>query len=176
LPNSAEVICQYLQDAIVAERAFAERLRSFATDGDDEEVQLAFADHAAATDLQLQRLTHRLEELGGGGTASKSAAESFVDLAASFGRTDSLEARLVQNLITAFCMETGECAMYEALAQVAGAAGDESTASLAREIQREERRAADKIFHFLPTRSKIAFNVSTAGEIDPAIETKVGIS
>jgi ferritin-like metal-binding protein YciE len=85
------------------------------------------------------------------------------------------EEQLVQNLITAYCVETGECAMYEALAVSARTAGDSETEALAREIQAEEVRAAEKIFRFLPSRSKIAFNVLTAGELDPAVETKVGI-
>ncbi len=83
-----------------------------------------------------------------------------------------MEGKLVQNLITALCVETGEMAMYEALASVAAAAGDGTTELLAREIQAEEQRTAEKLFHFLPTRSKIAFNVLTAGEVDPSVETK----
>jgi len=66
--------------------------------------------------------------------------------------------------------------MYEALAHVAREAGDALTEALAREIQEQEQRAAEKIFHFLPSRSKIAFNVLTADEVDdPAVATKAGI-
>jgi rubrerythrin len=82
------------------------------------------------------------------------------------------EERLVQNLLTAFTAAKSECAMYEVLANVARTDGDSATEALAREIQAEEQRAAEKFFHFLPTRSKIAFNMLTANEIDPSVETK----
>jgi hypothetical protein len=52
------------------------------------------------------------------------------------------------------------------------AAGDPETERLAREIQSEERQAAELIFRFIPSRSKIAFNLVTPHEIDPAIDTK----
>ena len=176
MPSSTELICQYLVDAIAAEKAFEERLRSFAQEGDDDEVQLTFAEHAEATRLQIDRLAKRLAGLGEEKSSAKSGLASFLALAPAIAQAGHIvEERLVQNLITAFCVETGECAMYEALALVAHAAGDHVTEGLAREIQAEEQRTADKIFHFLPSRSKIAFNVLTADEIDPAVETKVGM-
>ena len=177
MPNSTEVIREHLQNLIAAEKAFEERLREFATEGDDEEVQLTFADHADETHLHLDRLRGRLAELGSTESSEKSALSRILGLAPRLAEASATpEERLVQNLITAFCVETGECAMYEALASAARACGDRITEDLARNIQAEERRAAEKIFHFLPSRSKIAFNVLTAGEIDPAVETKVGIT
>ncbi len=176
MPSSSELISQYLIDALAAEKAFEERLRSFAQEGDDDEVQLTFAEHAEETRLQLDRLTNRLASLGAAKSSAKSGLASFLTLAPAIAQSGHIvEERLVQNLITAFCVETGECAMYEALALAAHAAGDRETEALAREIQAEERRAADRIFHFLPSRSKIAFNVLTADEIDPAVETRAGM-
>jgi ferritin-like metal-binding protein YciE len=86
--------------------------------------------------------------------------------------THKPEERIVQNLITAFCVENGERAMYEALATTARIAGDGATERLAREIAAEGTATAEKIWHFLPSRSKIAFNVLTAGEIDPSVDTR----
>lgn len=173
MPNGLELICQYLADAIAAEKVFEDQLRSFANEGDDEEVQLAFAEHADETRLQYDRLKIRLNALGTEEVGGKSSLASLPDFAPRFAQAGgTVEEQLVQNLITAFCVENGECAMYENLASLARELDDQPTEMLAREIQAEERRAAEKIFHFLPTRSKIAFNMLTRNEIDLAVETK----
>jgi ferritin-like metal-binding protein YciE len=175
LPVAAELIRQYLVDAIAAEKAFEVQLRSFAAEGDDEDVQLAFGEHAEETRLQHERLSAHLRSFGSAEPKAESSLAALSELPPKLAQAGStVEERLVQHLISAFCIETGECAMYEALAAVAHAVGDVDTEALAREIQAEERQAAEKIWHFLPTRSKIAFNVLTADEIDPAVETKVG--
>jgi hypothetical protein len=44
---------------------------------------------------------------------------------------------------------------------------------LAREIQDEERGTAEKLWSFIPSRAKIAFNLLTAGEMDPSVDTKM---
>jgi ferritin-like metal-binding protein YciE len=82
------------------------------------------------------------------------------------------EERTTQNLIIVFTVESSECAMYEALAAAAEAAGDTATETLAREIQVEERQTAEKIWRFIATRSKIAFNLLTATETDPSVNTR----
>lgn len=171
--TSGSVIKRYIEDAIAAERSFEERLRGFAGEGDDAEVQAAFLTHAEETSVQQERLEARLEALGGGTSAVKSFLDQlFTFTSKSTQAGHSQDERLVQNLILAFAMEKSECAMYEALATVAAAAGDAATEELARDIQAQESETADKLWRFIPSRSKIAFNVLTAGEIDPAIETK----
>jgi ferritin-like metal-binding protein YciE len=173
LPDSAELIRQYLKDTIKLEKTFEGQLRSFAREGDDDDVQIAFAEHANETKLQHQRLNARLGLRGVDESDDDGLLTSLLDFAPKFVQAGhSAEQRVVQNLIAAFSMENGECALYEALANVAHAAGDDATEALAREIQAEEQRAAEKIFHFLPSRSKIAFNILTANEVDPSVETK----
>ncbi len=171
--TSQEVIRRYLEDAITAEKSFQTQLQSFAGEGDDEEVRAVFLAHADETGRHSERLTARLKELGG----SPSAAKGF--LAGIFSSTPkTLQAahqpqeRTAQNLMTVFTIESSECAMYEALATVAAAAGDTATETLAREIQAEERQGAEAVWHFIPTRAKIAFNMLTVGETDPAIATR----
>lgn len=177
MPSNSEPIRQYLRDAIAAEKAFEDQLRSFANDVvDDQEVQFVFADHADETRVQADRLAARLVSLGTEEEPGKTVLATLLNLAPKFAQAGhTAEERLVQNLIAAYCIECGERAMYEALAHVAREAGDPVTEALAREIQEEEQRAAEKIFHFLPTRSKIAFNVLTADEVDPAVVTKAGL-
>jgi ferritin-like metal-binding protein YciE len=168
-----EAIGKYLQDAIAAETSFESQLRSSSHVGDDFEVQALFFGHAAETNHQIQRLTARLQELGGAASEGKSSLAHSFGLAPKLAQaTHSPEERLVQDLIMAFSVSNGGRAMYEALAAAARAAGDAATEQLALEIAAEETAAAEKIWHFLPSRSKIAFNTATAGEIDPAVDTK----
>ena len=72
-----------------------------------------------------------------------------------------------------FTVENSECAMYEALAAAAEAAGDNATETLARDIQAEEKQTADKIWRFIHSRAKIAFNLLTASETDPSVNTRM---
>lgn len=175
--TSTEVVRRYLEDAIAAEKSFESQYENFAKEGDDEEVLAAFRAHAAETRTQYERLVAHLEGLGGSASSAKSfMAHLFGPQPKSPLSGHGQEERTVQNLITAFTIEGGECAMYETLAAIAMAAGDSATESLAREIQAEEKQAAEKFWQFIPTRSKIALNVLTLSEIDPAVETKAEIN
>ena len=168
-----DVIRRYLDDAVAAEKNSEAQLEEFAREGEDDEIRAMFTYHLEETRRQQERLTARLRELGG----SASSAKSF--LAQVFGLTpkpvhvaEKPEERTAQHLVIAFAMENGECAMYEALVAAAEAAGDDATEKLAREIQEEEKQAADKLWRFIPSRAKIAFNLLTVGETDPAVNTK----
>jgi ferritin-like metal-binding protein YciE len=171
--NGNDVLKRYLVDAIAAERSFESQLRSFAGEGDDQEVQGLFLRHADETRSQHARLAARLEQLGGSTSLAKELLAQFLSHAPAAAKlTHTAEERIVQNLVIAFSVESSECALYESLATVANALGDTTTEKLARAIQDEERRTAEAIWHFLPSRSKIAFNILTAGEVDPAVETR----
>ncbi len=165
----------YLQDAVAAEKTFEAQLRDFAGfNGDDDEVQSLFAAHADETRVQRERLVARLGEIGGDVSSAKASLAAVLSMAPQIAQAGhAKEERTVQNLIIAYTIKAGECAMYESLACVARAARDRRTEALAREIQSQERRAAEKIFHLLPSRSKIAFNMLTLTEIDPSVETKI---
>jgi len=172
--TAAEIIRRYLDDAIAAEKSFESQLRAFADEGDDAEVQGLFAQHADETQLQHERLTARLEELGGRPSTSKSAlARVFAFAPRMMHVAQQPDERVAQNLIVAFSVENSECAMYEALIAVARYARDTATEVLARDMQAQEKAAADKVWRFIPSRAKIAYNVLTAGELDPAVETHV---
>lgn len=156
--TSVEVIKRYLQDAIAAEKSFETQLEGFAKEGDDTVVQSLFRQHAVETRQQYERLTARLEALGG----SPSTAKSL--LAHVFGMTPKAaqlghekEERTTQNLMMAYAVENSEMAMYESLAIVAEAAGDTETATLARQIQTQEKATAEKIWRVLPGCAEQAF-------------------
>jgi ferritin-like metal-binding protein YciE len=171
--NHTDLIRRYLQDAIAAEISFESQLRAFAKEGDDEEVQSFFSLHADQTKFQYDRLAARLQDLGESVSGAKAFFAQVFGLAPKTAQiTHSQEERTAQNLVLAFSIEQAECATYEALASVARAANDAATESLARQIQIEEREAANRLWRFLPSRSKIAFNMLTAGEVDPSVETR----
>lgn len=163
--TSIAVIKRYLEDAIAAERSFETQLEGFSKEGNDTIAQSMFRQHAVETKRQYERLTARLEALGG----TPSGTKSF--LAHIFGMTPKAaqighekEERTTQNLMMAFAIENSELAMYESLATVAEAAGDTQTATLAREIQAEEKTTAEKIWKHLPLAASTAFRRVTVEE------------
>jgi ferritin-like metal-binding protein YciE len=165
-----EVVKRYLQDAIAAEKSFETQLEGFSKEGDDKEAREAFAQHAAETRSQYERLTARLESLGG----TTSSFKSF--LAHLFGMTPKSaqlgheeQERTTQNLIIAFSVENAECAMYEALITAAVAAGDTLTADLARQIQAEEKRTADKVWSLIAPSARYAFLRVTEAPLQRAL-------
>ena len=156
--TSTDVIKRYLQDAIAAERSFETQLQGFAKEGDDEAAKAAFHQHAIETRQQYERLTARLEALGGTTSAAKSFLAHLFGLSpktAQLGHVE--EERTTQNLMMAYAVENSEVAMYESLIAVAEAAGDTQTAALAREIQAEEKRTAEKVWSLLPNAALSAF-------------------
>jgi ferritin-like metal-binding protein YciE len=155
--TTSDVIRRYLEDAIAAEKSFETQLQGFAKEGDDPRAQSLFQLHATETRNQYERLTGRLEELGGSTSATKSMLAHLFNLspkAAQIGHEK--EERTTQNLILAFAVENSECAMYESLATIAAAAGDTETATLARSIQTQERATAEKIWALIPSVAAIA--------------------
>lgn len=148
--TSTDVIKRYLEDAIAAEKSFETQLQGFAGEGDNEAAKAAFHQHALETRNQYERLTARLEALGGSTSTAKSLLAHIFNLtpkAASLGHEK--EERTTQNLMMAFAVENSELAMYQALISVAEAAGDTVTAALARSIQAEEKKTADKVWTLL---------------------------
>ncbi|HEX4772500.1 MAG TPA: ferritin-like domain-containing protein [Bryobacteraceae bacterium] len=164
-------ILHYLEDALAAEKGAEAQLRAFAAEGDDDDVKQSFAAHAEESQVQSQHLAKRLEELGGDPQVS---ARNLASPPPVLPMALAAEERMVQNLLAAYTEEATECAMYQVLIDIARGAGDEATVDLARIIQAEAHRAADKFWSFIPSRSIIAYNILTIGEIDPSVETKVG--
>ncbi|MBV8832537.1 MAG: DUF892 family protein [Acidobacteriaceae bacterium] len=161
--TSVDVIKRYLEDAIAAEKSFETQLQGFANEGDDAAAKSAFHEHALETRTQYERLTARLQALGGSPSGTKSL------LAHIFGLTPKTaqighekEERTTQNLMMAYAVENSEIAMYEALVAVAEAAGDTQTATLAREIQQQEKATAEKVWRLLPSAAVAAFERVTS--------------
>lgn len=167
-----ELICNYLEARIAAARRLETELRDFAGQGDDEDVQAAFTAQAEESQRQYQRLVLRLQQLGGAPLSNESGPGT-IEAAPQIPLEEHIEEEgTVQHLVAAYAAETRERASYKVLASIAGAAGDQETAALAREIEAEKENAAKRIFGFIRTRSKIAYNMLTPNELDPAVETK----
>lgn len=165
--EAGDVIRRYLQDAIAAEKSFEAQLRAFANDAKDTnetETQTLFEQHADETRRQHERLTARLDALGGGPSAVKSLFATLFGAApkaAQLGHDDA--EKTSQDLMMAYAVEHSEIAMYESLASAASAAGDLETERLAREIQQEERRAAEKVWPLIAPCARRAFARVTGG-------------
>lgn len=160
-----DVIRRYLQDAIAAETAFEKQLRVFATDTDHIEVKTMFEQHAEETRVQHERLTARLEALGGAPSGWKGFMSSVFGLGpktAQLGHDES--EKRVQDLMMAYAVENSEVAMYESMIAACEAAGDTETAALAREIQAEERRTAEKVWNQIHNQAAEAFYTVTGSQ------------
>lgn len=171
MPNdsSSEVIKRYLVDAIAAERNFETQLKAFSKEGEQVPVQNLFAEHAVETKSQHERLTARLEALGGSPSTLKSFFAhlfNFAPKTAQLG-SDGSE-KNAQDLIIAFAIENSEIAMYEELAIVAGFAGDTVTEQLARAIQEEERVAAKKVWSLIEGSCRQSFMKITSNPSNAA--------
>jgi ferritin-like metal-binding protein YciE len=163
-----------LENLISIEKIVEEQFRTFASqEVDDEEVQDSFTLHADQALRHRELLIDRIETLGGGAGKVKTALSELFGLASKLaGAAHSAEEQVSQNLVAAFTLESGTCAVDEAFIAACEAAGDHDSEALVREIQAEHRAATEVFWHFIQSRSKIAFNTATAGEIDPAVETR----
>jgi len=173
LPTSLEVIAEYLNDSISAERSFETQFRSCSKDGDDSEVQSYFESSAARAAAHTQALENRLSALNATEHRGSSLIAEVLAMAPKAAQMGHIaEERIAQNLIKGFSLSKSACAMYRALHSVALLARDEQTAELASQLALEEESAAEQFWHYLPSRSKITYNLLTAGEVDPAVETR----
>lgn len=173
MPTCLEVICEYLSDSISAERSLETQFRSCSKDGEDSEVQSYFETSAERAAGHTKMLESRLAALNG---TEHRSSHWLADMLAMAPRAAQMghiaEERITQNLIKGFSLTKSASAMYRALETAARVARDGQTAELASRLAGEEETAAEKFWHFVPSRSKIAYNVLTAGEIDPAVETR----
>lgn len=145
--NAKERIVRYLQDAHAAEVGIDEVLDGFIDDTDDPNIKSLFEQHKIETKNQAQRLENRLRELGevpsGGKGFLNSLLAKFSEI--MHGAHDEYD-KNTQNLIKAYATEHLERGMYESMIAYANAVGDNQTAELAREIQKEEEQTAEKLF------------------------------
>jgi ferritin-like metal-binding protein YciE len=137
---SNAVITRYIQDAEAAERNFEDALAGFSKIGNQSQVQSLMAMMSRKAATQHQRLRSRLEMLGGTPSTSKSLLAhllAFTPLTAQFGHDESEKS--TQHLMITYAAAAAEMAMYESLHAASLAAGDQDTATLALQLQAEEK-------------------------------------
>lgn len=164
--GDGDAVRSYLENAQAAENNCENQLRAFARHGDDDEVQGIFASHADQARVRSERLKLRTGESGGKPSGIFHSAPKLAQSA------HVAEEQTLQDLVAAYSIHRGICALYEALSAVTQVSRDEATRNLAVQFQAEQAQAAQNVWRFLCSRSKIAYNVLTAGERDPAIETR----
>jgi ferritin-like metal-binding protein YciE len=177
-PSGTDLIPEHLGIAITAEEAFERKIRSFlAAFEDDLDVRAVFVSHADDMKADRISLENRLAELGGRSEQSRNAFSDLAGIAATLGNASHvIEEEAVKNLITAYGLHASERAIAHALASLASAAGDEQTERLAEQFGARATERAERVFSFIRPRSKIAYNMLTPNELDPAVETKVADS
>ena len=161
--SSQDILIRYLEDAIAAEKSFESQLLGFSKEVEDATVQALFQQHADETREQYTLLTQRLEELGGSTSAVKGFLAQMFGMAPKIAQIghDAYE-RQTQDLMMAFAVENAEVAMYESLALVAELAGDTQTATLARQIQQQEKETAEKVWAQVAPAARRAMHVVPA--------------
>jgi ferritin-like metal-binding protein YciE len=145
--DARDRINTYLTDAIAAEKSFETQLNGFAKETEGSPAASLFAQHARETRTQYEELTSRLEGLGASPSSGKTLLAHIFNAApkvAQIGHDDS--ERLTQDLMMAFAVENAEVAMYESLAVAARSIGDSTTEELAKTIQQQEKRTAEKVW------------------------------
>ncbi len=140
-------IARYIDDAIALEASGITGLKDMITEATDPQDAAMFQQHLTETERQKERLEARLAALGGTSNKLKDLINK-IGIAATdllHGGKDAGD-KATRNLIQAYSIENLEVAVYESLYAAATQVGDTQTATLAKEIQAEEKAAAAKIF------------------------------
>jgi ferritin-like metal-binding protein YciE len=146
MPTSTidEQLTQYLTDAHSIEEQALQQLRLAPRMAGDRELATAFREHLVETERHERLVRERLEARDAKPSRFKDAAMRAGGLGfLLFARTQpDTPGKLAAH---AYSFEHLEIAAYELLARVASVAGDRETADVARRIQEDERRMADRL-------------------------------
>jgi ferritin-like metal-binding protein YciE len=139
-----EQLDAYLSDAHAIEEQALPQMRAAPGMADDPELAAIFREHLAETERHEQRISDRLEARGRSPsrikeTIFKAGGFAFVLFAKSQPDTTG---KLVSHALS---YEHLELAGYELLTRAAQRAGDEETASVAREIRDQEQAMAERL-------------------------------
>ena len=140
-------INRYIEDLIALEASGVTGMKDMIEEATDPQDIALFTQHLAETETQKRRLEVRLAELGGVPNRLKDIVNK-IGIAASdlLSVGKDAEDKATRNVIQAFTVENAEIGAYESLIAAASAVGDTQTAALAKEIQAEEKAAAQKLF------------------------------
>jgi ferritin-like metal-binding protein YciE len=139
-------LVEYVEYVHALEQNILLQLDSLILNTGDQELVGIFRRHKEETRRQQQRLRERLRALGGPRPVSVGKDLAAIATAQVKGVGDVLRPdKAVQNARDAYATEHVEIAAYEILERLAGRAGDEETAAVARENRAEEQAMAGRI-------------------------------
>ena len=145
--SPAEILQGYLEDIIAAEKSFETQLNGFAKESDYSPAEAAFSQHANETRTQYEKLTARLEELGGSASTTKGMLAKIFGVAPKIAQAGhEASERTTQDLMMGFAVENAEMAMYEVFCAAAADAGDHEAERIGLEIQKQEKETAEKLW------------------------------
>ncbi len=151
-------------------RTAGREFRSLVPEGDDEDVQNFFQKQAdVASDEAEYFLNYSAGEVDGTNDLSEFVTQ--IPLALASARIG--EERILQGIIAVFTALNAKRAAFAGLRQLALENGVSDLAEAAAKVEAQAEEAAGCAWHFLPSRSKIAFNMLTLDEVDPAVDTKM---
>ena len=167
-------VVQYLSEAKASELALVRVLQSQIAMTPRGAYRTALEQHLGQTRNHAGRVGTRLQELGQGGNplmAVLGTVESAVGQALAFGKTplDLLrgsggEEKVLKNAKDACASEALEIATYTAIERLAGAVGDEDTATLAASIRADEEKMLQRILREIPKLTDAVVRAEVKGD------------
>jgi ferritin-like metal-binding protein YciE len=137
-------LVKHIDEAVAMEQNVVRMLDGMIATTEDDEIRGALRQHKLETETHLERMQKRLEAHGATPSMVREAGgilgalmKSVLDLARA--------EKAGRNARDGFATEHMEIASYELLSRIAERAGDEETATAAREIIVEEQHMADEI-------------------------------
>ena len=161
---------QILGDAILLTQNLEREFRSLSREGDDEDVQSFFLEQA---DLSADESQYFLNCASGEVESQSDLGEFVTQIPLALATARISEERLLQGLIATYTALSAKRALLITLNQTASNANETELAQVAESAAGKATEASGRAFHFIPTRSKIAYNMLTVDEADPAIDTKM---
>ena len=137
-------LIKYLTDAHSIEHQALEQMKRAPDIAGDPSISQQFSQHLTETEEHERRVRDRLEELGASPSAVKDLAGKVTGIGfALFAKFNpDTPGKLVAH---AYSYEHMELAAYDLLGRVADRSGDASTATLARDIEAQERAMAERL-------------------------------
>jgi len=175
---SQKNVVQYLSEAQASELALVRVLQSQIAMTPRGTYRTGLEQHLGQTRNHADRVGRRLRELGQGThplMAALGAVESAVGQALAFGKTpfDLLrgsggEEKVLKNAKDAYASEALEIATYTAIERLAGAVGDEETATLAASIRADEEKMLQRVLREIPKLTDAVVRAEVKG--DPSFD------
>ena len=164
MEDSRERLIRYLNDCWAAEKALVGTLKDMAEDSNDPQVRTLFEQHSQITWQQEEALEARIRALGEEPSGGKGFLNNIMGKVAELMSSahDDYD-KTTMNLCKAYATENLEIAMYESLIGYSEAVGDSDTAALARQIQDQEKQAAELLWPHISRTAARALNATELG-------------